>query len=585
MSKITSRFLLSTFSALVILSSPVEAWKPSFFNGDGGGKNAQKAANYISMELQRLEDKIQETPLSEEAREKALSEFERLCQTDFMSAEAAEIRKYLNNLLDLPWAKEEATPINITEAEKVLNEDHACMTDVKERIIEQIVIQNRVGLAKAPILCFVGAPGVGKTSLARSISRATGRPLQRISLGGVRDEAAIRGHMRTYVGSTNGRILEALKNAKQSNALILLDEIDKIIDSNVQGDPQAALLEVLDPEQNINFKDHYLDVGFDLSNVMFIATANDLSKLSRPLLDRMEIIYIPGYSLEEKLQIAKQHIVPKQLKTHGLTDRDISITDDALRFTIDGYTREAGARNLERQIAVLCRKASRELHEAKSPKPILVDTAKAEQYLGVPHYLKGDQHEADLVGISNGLSWSEVGGDVLTIETAIMPGEGKITSTGSLGDVMSESVKAACTYIRSRAKFYNIDPEMFKTYDIHIHVPEGATPKDGPSAGTALFSSILSALLNKPLRHDVAMTGEITLRGRVLPIGGLKEKLLGAKRNGIKKVLIPLDNKKDLRDIPSQYLEGLEIVFVNHADEVIPHIFVAGEKESMNQKK
>ena len=574
MTKITSKLLLSSFSVLVALSSPLEAWKPSFFNGDGGGKNGQKVANYISMELQRLEDKIRQTPLSEEAREKAFAEFERLCQSDFMSAEASEIRKYLNTLLGLPWGKEDIKPINITEAEKILDEEHACMKEVKDRILEQIVIQNRVGLSKAPILCFVGAPGVGKTSLARSISKATGRPLQRISLGGVRDEAAIRGHMRTYIGSSSGRILEALRNAKQSNALILLDEIDKIIDSNIQGDPQAALLEVLDPEQNATFKDHYLDVSFDLSNVMFIATANDLSKMSRPLLDRMEIIYIPGYSQEEKVQIAKQHIVPKQLKAHGLTKDDVTLTDEALRFTIEAYTREAGARNLERQVAVMCRKASRDLHEGKNTKPLVIDKSKAEYYLGVPHFLKGPQDAVDLVGISNGLSWSETGGDVLTIETAVMPGEGKITSTGRLGDVMSESVKAACTYIRSRAKSYDIDPALFKTYDIHIHVPEGATPKDGPSAGIALFSSILSSLINQPLRHDVAMTGEITLRGRVLPIGGLKEKLLGAKRNGIKKVLIPADNKKDLRDIPPQYLEGLEIVCVNHADEVLPHVLV-----------
>lgn len=583
MSKITSRLLLTSFSVILTLSSPTHAWKPSFFNGDGG--NNQKIANYVGMELQRIHDKIQSTPLSEEAKEKATTEFERLCQTDFMSAEAAEIRKYLTSLLDLPWAKQPHKQVNLEEAQKILNADHACMQDVKERILEQIVIQNRVGLAKAPILCFVGAPGVGKTSLARSIAHATGRPLQRISLGGVRDEAAIRGHMRTYIGSTNGRVIEALKSAKQSDALILLDEIDKLIDSNIQGDPAAALLEVLDPEQNVNFKDHYLGVGFDLSNVMFIATANDLSKMPRPLLDRMELIHIPGYTQEEKLQIAKSHILPKQLKAHGLGTADLTITDEALSYTIEGYTKEAGARSLERQVAVLCRKASRELNNGNISRPIIVDKVKAEKYLGVPHFLKSDQAEPDLVGIANGLSWSEVGGDVLTIETAIMEGDGKITSTGRLGDVMSESVKAACTYIRSRAKAFEIDPLIFKNFDIHIHVPEGATPKDGPSAGIALFSSIFSALSNQALRHDVAMTGEITLRGRVLPIGGLKEKLLAAKRNGMKKVLIPADNKKDLRDIPAEYLSGLEVIFVTYADEVLPHVLAKPVSTKETQKK
>ena len=517
-------------------------------------------------EAGELEEKIAATKLSKEAREKALSELKKLRSMSPMSAEATVVRNYLDWLLSIPWKKRGKIKRDIGHAEKVLNEDHYGLEKVKERILEYLAVQQRVKKVRGPILCLVGPPGVGKTSLGKSIARATGRNFVRMSLGGVRDEAEIRGHRRTYIGSMPGKIVQGMKKAKTSNALFLLDEIDKL-GADWRGDPSSALLEVLDPEQNNTFNDHYLEVDYDLSDVLFVTTANTL-RIPPPLLDRMEIIRISGYTEDEKLEIAKRHLISKQLEAHGLKKGEWAISDAALRDVIRYYTREAGVRNLERELANLVRKAVKDLITKKLQK-IRVTRRNLGKYAGVRRYHYGMIEEEDLVGVTTGLAWTEVGGELLSVEAVVMPGKGTVAHTGTLGDVMKESVQAARSYVRSRSVEFGIAPTVFEKKDIHVHVPEGATPKDGPSAGVAICTSIVSALTGITVHKDIAMTGEITLRGRVLPIGGLKEKLLGALRGGIKKVLIPKENEKDLAEIPDNVKRGLEIIAVSHVDDVL----------------
>ena len=517
-------------------------------------------------EAGELEEKIAKTKLSKEAREKAVAELKKLRSMSPMSAEATVVRNYLDWLLSIPWKKRSKVKRDINHAESVLNEDHYGLEKVKERILEYLAVQQRVRKLKGPILCLVGAPGVGKTSLGKSIARATGRNFVRMSLGGVRDEAEVRGHRRTYIGSMPGKVIQGMKKAKTSNPLFLLDEIDKL-GADWRGDPSSALLEVLDPEQNNSFNDHYLEVDYDLSDVLFVTTANTL-RIPPPLLDRMEIIRISGYTEDEKLQIARRHLIEKQIEAHGLKDGEWTISDDALRDLIRYYTREAGVRSLERELANLTRKAVKDVLTEKSEK-VRVTRRNLEKYAGVRRYRFGMVEEEDLVGVTTGLAWTEVGGELLSIEAVVMPGKGNVSHTGTLGDVMKESAQAARSYIRSRSVEFGIAPAVFEKKDIHVHVPEGATPKDGPSAGVAMCTSIVSALSGIPVHKDIAMTGEITLRGRVLPIGGLKEKLLAALRGGIKKVLIPKDNEKDLAEIPDNVKRGLEIVAVSHVDDVL----------------
>jgi len=524
-------------------------------------------------EASELEEKINATKLSNEAKEKAEAELKKLRSMSPMSAEATVVRNYLDWLLNIPWKKRSRVKKDISLAEKVLNADHYGLEKVKERILEYLAVQMRVGKVRGPILCLVGPPGVGKTSLGKSIARATGREFVRLSLGGVRDEAEIRGHRRTYIGSMPGKVIQGMKKAKKSNPLFLLDEIDKL-GNDWRGDPSSALLEVLDPEQNNTFQDHYLEVDYDLSDVLFVTTANTL-KIPGPLLDRMEVIRIPGYTEDEKLEIAKRHLIAKQLETHGLKKGEWSISDDALRDLIRYYTREAGVRSLEREIANLARKALRDIVASKKEgKSVRVTPRNLEKFAGVRKYRFGVAEEDDLVGVTTGLAWTEVGGELLSIEAVTMPGKGNVAHTGTLGDVMKESVQAARSYIRSRSIEFGIAPTLFEKRDIHVHVPEGATPKDGPSAGVAMCTSMVSALTGIEVRKDVAMTGEITLRGRVLPIGGLKEKLLAAHRGGIKTVLIPKDNEKDLPDIPDNVKRGLEIVPLTTVDEVLDRALV-----------
>jgi ATP-dependent Lon protease len=517
-------------------------------------------------ELTELEERIKKTKLSKEAREKAQAEVKKLRSMSPMSAEATVVRNYLDWMLSLPWGKKSKIKKDIGLAEKVLHEDHYGLDKVKERILEYLAVQSRAGKMKGPILCLVGPPGVGKTSLGKSIARATGREFVRMSLGGVRDEAEIRGHRRTYIGSMPGKIVQSMKKAKAANPLFLLDEVDKL-GADWRGDPSAALLEVLDPEQNHAFNDHYLEVDFDLSDVMFITTANTL-RMPQPLMDRMEIIRIPGYTEDEKVEIAKRHLLPKQIKSHGLKDHEWSITDTALRDLIRYYTREAGVRNLERELANLARKAVKAIVSGKAI-TIEVTAENVGEYAGVRRFRYGEIEGEDQVGVVTGLAWTEVGGETLTIESVMMPGKGRFQATGKLGDVMKESIDAARSYARSRAITFGIKPPLFDRKDIHIHVPEGATPKDGPSAGVGMATSIISVLTGIPVRRDVAMTGEITLRGRVLPIGGLKEKLLAALRTGLKTVIIPSENEKDLADIPDNVKKGLEIVPVSNMEEVL----------------
>ena len=517
-------------------------------------------------EAGELEDQIQKTKLSKEAREKATQELKKLKSMSPMSAEATVVRNYLDWLLNIPWGKRSRVKKDIKAAEKILNEDHYGLEKVKERILEYLAVQVRVRKVKGPILCLVGPPGVGKTSLGKSIAKATGRNFVRMSLGGVRDESEIRGHRRTYIGSMPGKVIQGMKKAKTSNPLFLLDEIDKL-GADWRGDPSSALLEVLDPEQNNTFADHYLEVDYDLSDVMFVTTANTL-RMPQPLLDRMEIIRLSGYTEDEKVTIAKHHLINKQLKSHGLKKSEWSISDDALRDLVRLYTREAGVRNLERELANLARKAVKEL-ATKSRKSIRVTRRNLNKFAGVPRYRFGEMESEDLVGVTTGLAWTEVGGELLSIEALLMPGKGNVSHTGKLGDVMQESVQAARSYVRSRMAVFGVSRKFFDKRDIHVHVPEGATPKDGPSAGVAMCTSIVSSLTGIPVRRDVAMTGEITLRGRVLPIGGLKEKLLAAHRGGITTVLIPRDNEKDLVEIPDNVKKGLEIIPVGTVDEVL----------------
>jgi len=517
-------------------------------------------------DIAEFEEKIENTKLSKEAKDKALAELKKLKQMSPMSAEATVVRNYLDWLLSIPWGVRGKVKKDLAEAQEILDKEHYGLEKVKERIIEYLAVQNRTNKLKGPILCLVGPPGVGKTSLGKSIANATGREFVRMSLGGVRDEAEIRGHRRTYIGSMPGKVIQSMRKAKRVNPLFLLDEIDKM-GSDFRGDPAAALLEVLDPEQNSTFNDHYLEVDYDLSNVMFVTTANTLN-IPPALMDRMEIIRIAGYTEDEKIEIAKRHLIPGQKQAHGLEDNEFSINDDALKLIIRRYTREAGVRNLEREIAKLARKAVKEILTSGS-KSVEITPENIESYLGVPKFRYGEAELEDQVGVVTGLAWTEVGGEILTIEGVMMPGKGKMTVTGNLRDVMKESIQAANAYVRSRSVDFGIPPTLFERKDIHVHVPEGATPKDGPSAGVAMVTAIISVLTGIPVRKDVAMTGEITLRGRVLPIGGLKEKLLAALRAGIKTVLIPEENVKDLAEIPETIKNALEIIPVSRMDEVL----------------
>jgi ATP-dependent Lon protease len=513
-----------------------------------------------------LEARIKKTKLSKEAREKAMQELKKLKTMSPMSAEATVVRNYLDWMLSIPWKKRSKIRNDVVEAEKVLESDHYGLEKVKERIIEYLAVQARSPKVRGPILCLVGPPGVGKTSLGKSVAKATGRNFVRMSLGGVRDEAEIRGHRRTYIGSMPGKVIQGMKKAKTSNPLFLLDEVDKL-GADWRGDPSSALLEVLDPEQNSTFADHYLEVDYDLSDVMFVTTANSL-RMPQPLMDRMEIIRIPGYTEDEKVEIAKRHLITKQSEAHGLKPDEWHISDDALRDLIRYYTREAGVRNMEREIANLARKAVKEI-VTKKTKRVAITRKNLEKYSGVRKYRYGETEAEDMVGVVTGLAWTEVGGEILTIESVLLPGKGNIKITGKLGDVMQESVSAALSYVRSRATKFGIKPTLFEKRDIHVHVPEGATPKDGPSAGVAMATSIVSILTGIPVRRDIAMTGEITLRGRVLPIGGLKEKLLAALRAGITTVFIPKENEKDLAEIPDNVKKHLKLVPVADVDEVI----------------
>jgi ATP-dependent Lon protease len=522
-------------------------------------------------DLAEIEERIKTVKLSKEARDKAMAELKKLRQMSPMSAEATVVRNYLDWLLSIPWNKRSKVKKDLNNAEEILEADHFGLDKVKERIIEYLAVQQRANKLTGPIICLVGPPGVGKTSLGKSIARATGREFVRMSLGGVRDEAEIRGHRRTYIGSMPGKLIQSMRKAKTSNPLFLLDEIDKM-GMDFRGDPSSALLEVLDPEQNSTFNDHYLEVDYDLSNVMFVTTANTLN-IPAPLMDRMEIIRIAGYTEDEKLEIARRHLIPAAVKKHGLEPKEWSIDDSGLTTLIRRYTREAGVRNLEREISNLARKAVKQILTDKRKK-VAVTADNISEYLGVPKYRYGEAETEDQVGVVTGLAWTEVGGELLTIEGVMMPGKGRMTVTGNLKDVMKESISAAASYVRSRAVDFGIEPPLFDRRDIHVHVPEGATPKDGPSAGVAMATAITSIMTGIPIRRDIAMTGEITLRGRVLPIGGLKEKLLAALRGGLKKVLIPEENAKDLADIPVAVRNALEIVPVSRMDEVLQHALV-----------
>jgi ATP-dependent Lon protease len=517
-------------------------------------------------EASELDKRIKKTKLSKEAREKATHEAKKLRSMSPMSAEATVVRNYLDWLLGIPWKKRTKIKTDLKAAQEVLDADHHGLEKVKERILEYLAVQTRTKKIRGPILCLVGPPGVGKTSLGKSIARATGRNFVRVSLGGVRDEAEIRGHRRTYIGSLPGKIVQSMRKAKSSNPLFLLDEVDKM-GHDFRGDPAAALLEVLDPEQNATFNDHYLEVDYDLSDVLFITTANTL-RMPQPLLDRMEIIRIPGYTEDEKIAIARKHLLPKQVEANGLKPSEFDLTDDALRDVIRYYTREAGVRNLEREIANLARKTTKEILMTGVSK-LKITSKNLGKYAGVRRHRYGEVEAEHLVGVTTGLAWTEVGGELLSIEAVLVPGKGRMTITGKLGDVMQESIQASRSFVRSRSAIFGIKPTLFDRKDIHVHVPEGATPKDGPSAGVAMCTSIVSVLTGIPVRKDVAMTGEVTLRGRVLAIGGLKEKLLAALRGGITTVLIPKDNEKDLADIPDNVKKGMKIIPVSTIDEVL----------------
>jgi ATP-dependent Lon protease len=524
-------------------------------------------------ELDELEKKIKRKRLSKEAHARVKEEFKKLKMMSPMSAEATVVRNYIDWILALPWCEKTKEKLNIEEAETILDEDHYGLEKPKERIVEYLAVQRLTKKIRGPILCLVGPPGVGKTSLAKSVARATGRNFVRLSLGGVRDEAEIRGHRRTYIGALPGKIIQFLKKAKSNNPVFCLDEVDKM-STDFRGDPSAALLEVLDPEQNFAFNDHYLDLDYDLSDIFFITTANNLHSIPLPLQDRMEIIRLPGYTELEKLNIAKQFLVKKQLERNGLKVEQVYFSDKALLNIIRNYTREAGVRNLEREISSICRKVAKEIVKRNDENLIRVKLQSIHKYLGVPKYRYGRTEEKDTIGVATGLAWTDVGGELLQTETSIMPGKGNLSLTGKLGEVMQESAQAALSYVRSRARQLKLPDNFYEKIDIHIHVPEGAIPKDGPSAGITLATSIVSALTRRPVHHDIAMTGEITLRGRILPIGGLKEKILAAHRGGVTKVLIPLENKKDIEEIPKKVLKKVELVLVDHMDQVLRETLV-----------
>ena len=517
-------------------------------------------------EMKQLEDAIKKAKMPKEAEEKCFAELKKLKSMSPMSAESTVVRNYLDWMTSIPWNESSPVSTDLEKAEKILDKDHHGLEKVKDRILEFLAVQSRIKKIKGPILCLVGPPGVGKTSLGKSIAKATGREFVRMSLGGVRDEAEVRGHRRTYIGSLPGKIVQMMKKAGKTNPLFLLDEIDKM-GMDYRGDPSSALLEALDPEQNKDFNDHYLEVDYDLSNVMFVTTANTLN-IPGPLLDRMEVIRLAGYTEDEKLEIAKKYLVPKQLKDNGLKKDELTINDKEIYEIIRRYTKESGVRGLEREISKLARKSVKEIVSNKCEK-IKIDEKNLDEYLGVKKFKFGEIEDEDKIGVVTGLAWTEVGGELLSIESVVMPGKGKLEYTGKLGDVMKESIKAAKSFIRSRCLDYGIIPPTFEKKDFHVHVPEGATPKDGPSAGIAMVTSIVSALSNIPVKRDVAMTGEVTLRGRVLPIGGLKEKLLAALRGGIKTAIIPSENEKDLREIPQNVKDGLKIIPVDHVDEVL----------------
>ncbi len=534
-------------------------------------------------EVRELEEKIKAKKMSKEATEKVESELKKLKMMTPMSAEATVVRNYIDWIISLPWYEQTDVRDDLDEAEKILEEDHYGLAKPKERILEYLAVQALVKKIRGPILCFVGPPGVGKTSLAKSIARATGRKYVRLSLGGVRDEAEIRGHRRTYIGALPGKILQSLKKAGVNNPVFCLDEVDKM-SMDFRGDPSAALLEVLDPEQNFSFNDHYLDMDYDLSDILFITTANTLPDIPLPLQDRMETIRLPGYTEYEKYHIARGFLVPKQLKFNGLEDKNVTYTKNSILAIIRRYTREAGVRNLERELASICRKLAKEAVKDKEKDRFKVTEKSIGKYLGPYRFRQEQVEEKDSVGMVTGLAWTQVGGELLFIETLIMPGKGKLTVTGKLGDVMQESAQAAVSYVRSRAHNLTIDEKFYRKYDIHIHIPEGAIPKDGPSAGISMCTSLVSALAKLPVHRDIAMTGEITLRGRVLPIGGLKEKIIAAHRGGIKKVLIPKENEKDLRDVPKSISKQLKIIPVEHMDEVLSHAMILDDGESLFKK-
>jgi len=533
-----------------------------------------------SDEIAELEEKLKQKKLSKEAAERVENELKKLRMMTPMSAEATVVRNYIDWILSLPWQENSEVADDLVMAEKILDEDHFGLEKPKERILEYLAVQALVKKIRGPILCFVGPPGVGKTSLAKSIARATGRKYVRLSLGGVRDEAEIRGHRRTYIGALPGKIIQSLKKAGVNNPVFCLDEVDKM-SMDFRGDPSAALLEVLDPEQNFSFNDHYLDLDYDLSDILFITTANTLPDIPLPLQDRMEIIRLPGYTEYEKYNIAKGFLVPKQIKNNGLESKNVTFSRNALLAIIRRYTREAGVRNLEREIASICRKLAKEAVKNKKKTEFKITEKVIPKHLGPYRFRQEQVEKEDQVGMVTGLAWTQVGGELLFIETLIMPGKGKLTVTGKLGDVMQESAQAAVSYVRSRAAHLLIDEKFYRQYDIHIHIPEGAIPKDGPSAGISMCTSLVSALTRRQVHRDIAMTGEITLRGRVLPIGGLKEKMIAAHRGGVKRVIIPKENEKDLRDVPKTIAKQMKIVLVEHMDEVLTHALILAEGESL----
>ena len=535
-------------------------------------------------ELQELEEKVKQKKMSQEARDKVEKELKKLKMMSPMSAEATVVRNYIDWLLALPWYEYTEDKLDIQDAERVLDEDHYGLEKVKERILEYLAVQTLVGEMKGPILCFVGPPGVGKTSLGKSIARSTDRKFVRISLGGVRDEAEIRGHRRTYIGAMPGKIVQGMKRAGSGNPVFLLDEIDKM-STDFRGDPSAALMEVLDPEQNTTFNDHYLDVDYDLSKILFICTANTLERIPRPLQDRMEIIRIPGYTEWEKLNIAKHFLVKKQREANGLTDTNIVCPDRALSTVVRSYTREAGVRNLEREIATLCRKVAVEVVKKGKDTRVRLNQKRLEKYLGPAKYRVSKAEQEDKVGVVTGLAWTDMGGELLATEVTILPGKGKLTITGKIGDVMQESAHAAMSYVRSRAEELGLEKDFYQKIDVHIHIPEGAIPKDGPSAGVTMATCLVSALTKIPVRHDTAMTGEITLRGQVLPIGGLKEKILAAHRGEITRVLIPVENEKDLQDVPAAILRAVQVETIDHLDSVLRNALVLAEPDEFLARK